>query len=65
MEFWRELTQDQPSLSTLDKSGTEYERCVKGAERGFQTVLKMDPKNVPAMRGYAQFLIEVRRKCRM
>ena len=42
MEFWTELSQDHPSLSVLDKAGTEYERCVKGAERGFQTVLQLD-----------------------
>lgn len=59
MEFWTELSQDHPSLSVLDKAGTEYERCVKGAERGFQTVLQLDPASVSAMRGYAQFLIEV------
>ena len=59
MEFWTELSQDHPSLSVLDKAGTEYERCVKGADRGFQTVLQLDPTSVSAMRGYAQFLIEV------
>ena len=63
MEFWTELSQDHPSLSVLDKAGTEYERCVKVADRGFQTVLQLDPTSVSAMRGYAQFLIEVSKYC--
>jgi hypothetical protein len=60
MEFWHELTSTSPSLSFLDAVGTEYEHSVEGAERAFLTVLKLEPSSVPAMRGYAQFLIEVR-----
>ena len=60
MEFWHELTSTSPSLSFLDAVGTEYEQSVEGAEHAFLTVLKLEPSSVPAMRGYAQFLIEVR-----
>ena len=59
MEFWQELTQDSPSLSFLDSVGMEYEHCVKGAERGFQTMLQLNSKSVPTLRSYAAFLIEV------
>ena len=59
MEFWAELSQGNPSLSHLDSIGTEYEKCVKGAEHGFQTVLQLDRNSVATMRGYAQFLMDV------
>jgi hypothetical protein len=59
MEFWQELCQKSPSLTHLDTVGVEYERCVQGAERGFNTVLQLDPRSVGNLRGYAQFLIEV------
>ena len=62
MEFWAELSQKNPSLSHLDSIGTEYEKCVKGAEHGFQTVLQLDRKSVATMRGYAQFLMDVRKR---
>lgn len=61
MEFWRELTSTAPSLSMLDAVGTDYERSVESAEHAFLTVLKLEPNSVAAMRGYAQFLIEVRK----
>jgi hypothetical protein len=60
MEFWNELSQKSPSLSHLDSIGLGYQRSVLGAERGFQTVLQLDPKCVATMRGYAQFLVDVR-----
>lgn len=60
MEFWQELCQGYPSLSRLDSIGIDYEKSVKRAERGFVTVLQLDPRSVPVMRKYAQFLLEVR-----
>jgi hypothetical protein len=61
MDFWEELAQRAPSLSRLDSAGVEYEKCVRGADKGFLTVLQLDPKNVAAMRDYAKFLTDVRR----
>jgi hypothetical protein len=60
MEFWQELCQPYPSLSHLDSIGIEYEHSIRRADRGFVTVLQLDPTCVPVMRKYAQFLIEVR-----
>ena len=60
MDFWRELCEAAPSLTFLDSVGAEYERCTRGAENGYLTVLRMDRNSIGVLRGYARFLIEVR-----
>jgi hypothetical protein len=57
--FWRELCESSPSLTTLDQLGADYDRCARGAEVGYLNVLRLDRNSVSALRGYAQFLIEV------
>jgi hypothetical protein len=59
MEFWGELAQSHPSLSQLDAVGMEYEHCVRVTERSFLTILRLEPNSLFALRGYAQFLMEV------
>ncbi len=60
MDFWKEVSQKSPSLSTLDTIGTAYEKCVRIAESSYQSMLQMNPTSVPVLRSYAQFLLEVR-----
>jgi hypothetical protein len=59
MMFWLEMCESSPSLTTLDQLGADYDRCARGAEAAYHSMLRLDRNSVSALRAYAQFLIEV------
>ena len=58
-EFWAELSNTNPSLSRLDSIGGQVEKWMKEADGSFQTMLRLNPTSIAAMRRYASFLTEV------
>ena len=58
-ELWSELTNSNPSLARLEAIGKSIERWMTEANDSFQTMLRLNPSSVVAMRRYAQFLQEV------
>ena len=58
-EFWMELMARKPSLARLDTIGSTIHKWIVEADESFQTLLRLNPTSVAAMRKYSEFLHEV------
>ena len=59
MEFWKELSEEFPSLSRLETVGDEIARSIQTADAGFSDILRISPHAISTYRSYAKFLVEV------
>ena len=60
VEFWRELSQECPSLAKLESLGDRIASSIQLADAGFVDILKLSPSSISTYRSYAKFLLEVR-----
>ena len=60
VEFWKELSHDQPSLARLESLGDSIAESIQLADAGFAVTLRLSPMSVSTCRSYAKFLLEVR-----
>ncbi len=59
VEFWRELSQELPSLARLETLGNSIAESIQLADAGFADTLKLSPLSISTCRSYAKFLMEV------
>ena len=59
MEFWSQLSEDQPDLAKLGEIGGKISSSVKAVEDQWNKLMKVNPNNSKAMRLFGRFLIEV------
>ncbi len=60
VEFWKELSQDSPSLARLETLGDAIAQSIQTADTGFSDILHISPHSISTYRSYAKFLLEVR-----
>ena len=59
MEFWSQLSEDNPDLSKLNDSGSKINSSVHNVEEHWNKLLKINANNAKAMRLYGKYLIEI------
>ena len=59
MEFWSQLSEDNPDLSKLNDIGSKINSSVHNVEEHWNKLLKINQSNAKAMRLYGKFLIEI------
>lgn len=59
MEFWSQLSEDQPDLAKLADIGGKINLSIRSVEEHWGKLMKISPNNIKAMRLYGKFLIEV------
>lgn len=59
MEFWSQLSEDNPDLAKLNDLGSKINASVAHVEEHWNKLLKINPNMPKAMRLYGKFLIEI------
>jgi len=59
MEFWSQLSEDNPDLAKLNDIGSKINSSVHNVEENWNKLLKINASNAKAMRLYGKFLIEI------
>jgi len=59
LEFWSQLSEDQPDLAKLADIGNKITISIKGVESQYEKLMKINPGNTKAMRLFGEFLIEI------
>jgi len=59
MEFWSQLSEDNPDLAKLSDIGTKINFSVQYVEDNWSKLQKINASNTRAMRLYGKFLIEI------
>ncbi len=59
LEFWSQLSEDQPDLAKLADIGNKITLAIKVVEDQWQKLMKINPNNTKAMRLFGEFLIEI------
>lgn len=59
MEFWSQLSEDNPDLSKLNDGGSKINSSVQNVEENWIKLMKINPNNAKAMRLYGKYLIEI------
>ena len=59
MEFWSQLSEDNPDLTKLNDIGSKINSSVHNVEEHWNKLLKININNTKAMRLYGKFLIEI------
>jgi hypothetical protein len=59
MEFWSQLSEDNPDLAKLNDIGSKINSSVHNVEEHWNKLLKINANNAKAMRLYGKFLIEI------
>jgi len=59
MEFWSQLSEDNPDLAKLSDSGSKINVSVKYVEDSWIKLQKINQNNAKAMRLYGKYLIEI------
>ena len=63
MEFWAEIQKPSPSVSRLVDIGTIIDMYATQCEALFVQQLTISPNSIQTIRRYAEFLLEVSRRC--
>lgn len=59
MEFWSQLSEDNPDLAKLNDIGSKINSSVQYVEDNWAKLMKINANNAKAMRLYGKFLIEI------
>ena len=59
MEFWSQLSEDQPDLAKLGDIGSKINLSVRNVEEHWGKLMKINPNNTKAMRMLGNFFIEI------
>jgi len=59
MEFWSQLSEDNPDLGKLNEIGSKINSSVHNVEEHWNKLQKINQHNTKAMRLYGKFLIEI------
>ena len=59
MEFWSQLSEDNPDLAKLNEVGSKINNSVANVEEHWSKLYKINPNSPKALRAYGRFLIDI------